>query len=65
MIQRCMKYNVRIYYDTFIDIEVEAKDEETARELAEMQVDVMDYKDFTEAIRDNFVNKDESDVFDI
>jgi len=60
-----MKYNVRIYYDTFIDIEVEAKDEETARELAEMQVDVMDYKDFTEAIRDNFVNKDESDVFDI
>lgn len=60
-----MKYNVRIYYDTFIDIEVEAKDEETARELAEMQVDVMDYNDFTEAIRDNFVNKDESDVFDI
>lgn len=60
-----MKYNVRIYYDTFIDVEVDAKDSNEAIEKAEMEADVMDENNFIEEIKDNLVNKDESEVFNI
>ena len=32
---------------------------------ANMRVETMDYTDFTESIRDNFVNTDEPNVFPI
>ena len=60
-----MLYNVRVNYRTFIDVEINAKDENEAIEKATMRVETMDYTDFTEGIRNNFVCKDEPNVFPI
>lgn len=41
-------YNVRLYFQTFVDIEVAAEDEQTAIEIAENESDKLSANDFTE-----------------
>lgn len=50
-------YNVRLYFHTFVDIEVSAEDEQTAIEIAENESDKLSANDFTE----NMV-RDETDA---
>lgn len=41
-------YNVRLYFHTFVDIEVAAEDEQTAIEIAENESDKLSANKFTE-----------------
>lgn len=40
-------YNVRLYFHTFVDIEVSADDEQSAIKIAENESDKLDAADFT------------------
>lgn len=61
-----MKFNVRKYYHSFIDIEVEANDELEAIDKAEDSLYTRDTLDFIEEIRSNMVSDlEECDVTQI
>ena len=61
-----MKFNVRKYYHSFIDIEVEANDELEAIDKAEESLYKKDTLDFIEEIRSNMVSDpEECDVTQI
>ena len=61
-----MKFNVRKYYHSFIDIEVEANDELEAIDTAEESLYTKDTLDFIEEIRSNIVSDpEECDVTQI
>lgn len=61
-----MKFNVRKYYHSFIDIEVEANDELEAIDEAEDSLYTKDTLDFIEEIRSNMVSDpEECDVTQI
>lgn len=61
-----MKFNVRKYYHSFIDIEVEADDELEAIDKAEDSLYTRDTLDFIEEIRSNMVSDpEECDVTQI
>lgn len=61
-----MKFNVRKYYHSFIDIEVEANDELEAIDEAEESLYTKDSLDFIEEIRSNMVSDpEECDVTQI
>ena len=61
-----MKFNVRKYYHSFIDIEVEANDELEAIDKAEDSLYTKDTLDFIEEIRSNMVSDpEECDVTQI
>lgn len=61
-----MKFNVRKYYHSFIDIEVEANDELEAIDEAEDSLYTRDTLDFIEEIRSNMVSDpEECDVTQI
>lgn len=61
-----MKFNVRKYYHSFIDIEVEANDELEAIDEAEESLYTKDTLDFIEEIRSNMVSDpEECDVTQI
>ena len=61
-----MKFNVRKYYHSFIDIEVEADSELEAIDEAEDSLYTRDTLDFIEEIRSNMVSDpEECDVTQI
>lgn len=61
-----MKFNVRKYYHSFIDIEVEANDELEAIDKAEDSLYTRDTLDFIEEIKSNMVSDpEECDVTQI
>lgn len=55
------KYNIRMYYHSFIDIEVQANSEELAKEKARVELEDMSDKDFFDTISCNMVSDEDED----